>query len=187
MPDLTYSTATATQIAEMITGNSVTIDSATLLGNAAQTATYANGDAVSPEMTPGDTGVIFSTGTATDATNAGTDFNTQNNTSTNFGGAGDSDLNAVASGTTQDAAGIEFTFEVPADAETGRISFSFASEEFLEYVGGGFSDLAAIYVDGVLVPLMGTTDGFIDVDNGAVNPNYIDNPVAADNINSEFN
>lgn len=61
--------ASATQMAETIFGDGVTVVGASYTGDRDSSGIYSNGDSVSPDVTPGDTGVILSTGDAGDFTN----------------------------------------------------------------------------------------------------------------------
>ena len=79
--ELGYNTnATATQMANTIFGDGVTVVGASYQGDARSSAIYTNGDALSPNATPGDTGVILSTGRAVDFTQSSGDQNAIRNT-----------------------------------------------------------------------------------------------------------
>ncbi|WP_323781045.1 Hint domain-containing protein [Thalassovita sp.] len=75
--------ASAIEMAEEIFGDGVTVVSANYFGDNQSSGIYSNGDSVSAETTPGDTGVILSTGNATEYTNSGTNSGTS---SGNWGG-----------------------------------------------------------------------------------------------------
>ncbi|NNK16071.1 MAG: 2,3,4,5-tetrahydropyridine-2,6-carboxylate N-succinyltransferase, partial [Sulfitobacter sp.] len=77
---------TAIDMAEMIFGNGVTVTGATYYGDSDSAGTYSNGDAVALGVTPGDTGIIMSTGNAEDFTNTTGQSNQRTNTSTNTSG-----------------------------------------------------------------------------------------------------
>ncbi len=62
--------ASATEMAQTIFGDGVTVVSATYSGSGYSSGTYSGGDTTSPGVTPGDTGVILSTGRARDFTNS---------------------------------------------------------------------------------------------------------------------
>ncbi len=87
-------------------------------------------------------GIIISSGDVADAAGP----NTAGNTSTNYNGAGDSDLDAIALGDTHDAAVLEFDF-TPA---TDMISFEyvFGSEEYPEYANSNFNDAFGLFISG---------------------------------------
>lgn len=178
--------ATAIQMAETMFGNGITILSADYTGAEAASGTFTNGDSIAPGVTPSDTGIILSTGNATDITNSSGDANTSAGTSTNHGLAGDSDLNEVSGQTTFDAAVFESTFVPDGSVLTMQITFS--SEEYLEYVDGGYNDAVGIFVNGVQAELT-VGDGSITIDNINTVDNanlYIDNPHTADTINTEM-
>ncbi len=180
--------ATAEEMAEAIFGNGISIESASYTGATSASGIYTNGDSVAPNLTPSDSGVILSTGRARDVTNSNgsSNTNTASNTTTEHGTAGDADLDAIAGGTTYDAAVFEADF-VP-DGSTLSMQFVFGSEEYLEYVGSGFNDAVSVWVNGVEAQLV-VGDGNITINNinDASNQNlYIDNPANADTYNTEM-
>ncbi|KAB7610153.1 calcium-binding protein [Amylibacter sp. SFDW26] len=187
--NLSYSDVTAVNAAEMLTGGAVEIVSANLIGSSQQVQTYSDGATVAPNVVPGDTGLILSTGNASGTTTSDSNNpNTSSNMTTDFGGSGDVGLdqyNTPLQGL-NDAAGLEFSFEAPSGLEQVTLVLSFASEEFPEYVNAGFSDLAGVFVNGVLCPIDGTTNGVIDVDNGAANSGYTENHHNNDVLNTQF-
>ncbi len=61
--------ASAVQMANEIFGNGATVVGASYSGWSQSSGIYSNGDSVSPGATPSDTGVILSTGRASDFTN----------------------------------------------------------------------------------------------------------------------
>ncbi|WP_428929230.1 Hint domain-containing protein [Marinibacterium sp. SX1] len=171
MADLTYTSATALTYAQTIFGPDVTITGATLIGNSGQTRIYDNGDAIAPEVTPADSGVIFSTGQATNF-NAGSGDNVNNllNSDMNQGQAGDSDIEATVPGSTlsYDAAGIEVTFTANVSG-TYEIPLTFLTEEYPEYYNSNFSDSAAVYIDDgsgqQQVPVSGQQGGYFNINS----------------------
>lgn len=62
--------ASATAMAQEIFGDGVTVVGATYSGDSRSSGIYSGGDTTSPGVTPGDSGVIFSTGRAQDFTNS---------------------------------------------------------------------------------------------------------------------
>ena len=78
---------TATQMAQEIFGNGVTVTGATYYGDNDSAGIYTNGDSVAPGVTPVDTGVILSTGEVEDFTNSSGQSNQRTNTSTNTSGS----------------------------------------------------------------------------------------------------
>ena len=178
MANLTYSSIEATNAAEALFSGGATIVSASLIGAEQQVAAFSNGDAVANELTPADTGLIFSTGNAVSATNATGDYNQKSNTSGKMKSDGSKDLEEYTSHKTFDASGLEVTF-IP-DQDTMSFSMTFASEEYPEYVGTIYNDMAAVYVNGELVPIIGTPNGIADVNAGAFYNN------TDSSINTEF-
>ena len=47
-----------------------------------------------------------------------------------------------------------------------NFTMTFASEEYPEYVGSIYNDMAAVYVNDELVPITGTKSGIVDVNAG---------------------
>ena len=89
--------ASAVNMAETIMGSGVTVVNASYTGDRRSSGTYSDGDATSPFATPGDTGVILSTGRARDFTNSNGQANQSTNTSTNTRGENNNaDFNAAA-------------------------------------------------------------------------------------------
>ena len=78
--------ASALQMAQTIFGPDVTVTGASYFGDNRSSGIYSNGDAVSPDVTPGDSGVILSTGFVRNFTQPGGDPNRSDGTSTNTNG-----------------------------------------------------------------------------------------------------
>ncbi|MEP2781864.1 MAG: choice-of-anchor L domain-containing protein [Pseudoruegeria sp.] len=178
--------ASAMDMASSMFGSGITIVSADYTGANSASGVFSDGDNTAPNLTPSDTGVILSTGNASDVTNSSGDANTSSGTSTNLGEAGDSDLTQIAGATTYDAAIFEATF-VP-DGEILTMQVVFSSEEYLEYVNSGFNDAVGIFVNGQQAELT-VGDGDITINNINTTSNsnlYIDNPANAETINTEM-
>ena len=178
--------ASATDMANAMFGNGITIVSASYSGDSTASGIYTDGDQTAPGLTPSDTGVILSTGQAADITNSSGDVNTSASTTTNHGTSGDSDLTALAGQQTYDAAVFQATF-VP-DGSTLTMQITFSSEEYLEYVNAGFNDAVGVWVNGVQAELtVGEGDISIDNINDSSNENlYVDNSQSDDNYNTEM-
>lgn len=181
-------TTDASLVAETIFGPGVTVVSSTLTGSAGQTGIYSNGLTTSPGVVPSDTGVIFSTGNVADFTNSTgtTDTNTQPGTTTVYNTPGDADLTATSGVQTFDAVVFEAVF-IP-DNDFLTMQFVFSSEEYLEFVNGGYNDIIAVMINGTMVELTPTGDTVsIDTVNTTANSNlYVDNPAASDPFNTEM-
>lgn len=157
--DLTYnSNASATLMANTIFGDGVTVTGASYSGSSYSSAVYSNGDAVAGNVTPGDTGVIFSTGRASDFTNNGGQSNQDTNTSTNSGGQNNnSDFNAIAGASTYDASYLDVDF-IPTD-DVMSIQFVFSSDEYPEYTNSIYNDAVGVWINGSHVPLAVSANG----------------------------
>ena len=178
--------ASAMDMANEMFGNGIKIETASFTGADTASGIYTNGDSVAPGITPSDTGVILSTGKATDITNSEGDVNTSSGTSTNQGTAGDSDLTAISGQQTYDAAVFEADF-VP-EGSTLTMQITFSSEEYLEYVNSGFNDSVGVWVNGEQAVL---TVCDCDVTINEINDQsfenlYVDNAATDDNYNTEM-
>ena len=105
-------TATAVQMAEEIFGSGATVDDTTYFGDNASSGIYDNTGGEVEGVLPGETGVILSTGQATDFTNSSgtTNTNTSSGTGTNTAGVNnDAQFNALAGGNATFDASIDRT------------------------------------------------------------------------------
>ncbi len=177
--------ATAMQMAEEIFGNGVTVVSASYTGDRDSSGIYTNGDAISPNVTPGDTGVMFSTGDLRGFTNNASESNLRTGTTTNSSGPNNDPLfNAAAGANTFDAAYMDVDFIPTGDVMT--MQFVFASEEYPEFTNGQFQDFVGVWINGTQVDLA-VGDGDIDPNNLNAGNNgnlFIDN--TADQFNTEM-
>lgn len=178
--------ATAMDMAQAIFGSGVQVSTASYSGAQHASGIYSNGDAVAPGVTPSDTGVILSTGSAEKITNSSGAVNRAHDTSTKNYTSGDSDLDAISGVKTYDAAVFEASF-VP-DGSTLTMQVSFSSEEYLEYVNSGFNDVVGIIVNGEKAELtVGDGDITINNINDESNENlYLDNPRGGASYNTEM-
>jgi len=152
------SNASAFQMAQTIFGEGVTVLSATYTGDNRSSGIFSNGDAVSPDVTPSDTGVILSTGRVNSFTQSGGDPNRNSDTSFNSNGPNNlSAFNAVAGTSTFDASVLTTRF-IPT-TEYVSMQFVFSSEEYPEYTGSLFNDAVGIWINGQLVtsPIINVT------------------------------
>jgi hypothetical protein len=164
LPALNINTgASALQMANAIFGDGVTVNSATYSGSGYSSGIYSNGNTISPGVVPADSGVILSTGRATDFTRASGAFNQSPSTSTDSAGQNNNALfNAVAGTSTFDASFLTVNFTPTGDSLSLR--FVFASEEYPEFAGSLFNDVVVVYVNGTAVDL-----GFGPASVGSVN------------------
>jgi hypothetical protein len=152
--ELGYNTsASAMQMANTIFGPGVTVVSASYTGDPDSSGIYTNGDSISPDATPGDTGVILSTGRVRDFTTANRwQSNTSSSTGTNTSGVNnDAGFNSIVGTNTYDAAYLDVNF-IP-DAATMTMQFTFSSEEYPEYVNSIYNDIVGVWVNGEYVPM----------------------------------
>ncbi len=184
--------ASATEMAQTIFGDGVTVVSATYSGGSGYSSgTYSGGgDTTSPGVTPpGDTGVILSTGRARDFTNSsGGQANQDTNTSTNTGGGQNNnpDFNAAAGARTYDASYMDIDF-IPTGGDTMTMQFVFSSDEFPEYANSAYQDfVGGVWVNGGAQATM-AIGGDANPGNlvGGINQNlYVDN--TSDQYNTEM-
>ena len=176
--------ATALQMANEIFGDGVTVVNASYSGDNQSSGIYSDGDATSPNATPGDTGVILSTGHASDYTNSNGQSNQSAGTSTNTSGVNnDADFNTIAGGNTYDAAILDIDFIPTGDTMT--MQFTLGSEEYPEYYAS-YSDIVGVWVNGTYVPIT-VGNGNADVQNINEDTNvnqYLDN--TTDDYNTEM-
>lgn len=177
--------ATATEMAETIFGDGVTIVDATYTGDRDSSAIYSNADVRTPGVAPSDTGVILSTGDVRGFTNRNGQYNQDTNQTTDSDGPNNvAAFNAVAGTSTYDAAYIDVTFIPTGDTMT--MQFVFASEEYPEYIDSIYQDFVAVWVNDELVP-MAIGDGDVDpgnINNGENESLFIDN--TGDAYNTEM-
>lgn len=174
--DTVQSGITAIDMANLIFGNGASVTDATYNGDDRSSGIYTNGNSVSPGVTPSDTGVIMSTGFASQFTNATGQANQRTFTSANSDGDDDTpELNTLAGARTFDAATLDIDF-VP-DSDVLTMDFVFSSEEYPEFQNSVYQDFVAVWVNGTRV-LMEVGNG--DIDPGNVNTSnninmYVDN------------
>ncbi|MEM6375987.1 MAG: Hint domain-containing protein [Pseudomonadota bacterium] len=178
--------ASARQMADLIFGNGVTVTDASYTGDRDSSGIFTDGDSISQEVTPADTGVIFSTGDLRGFTNNNpAQSNLSGSTTTGSSGPNNvPDFNAAAGANTFDAAYLDVEFETDADVMT--MQFVFASEEFPEFANSQFQDFVGVWINGSFVELS-VGDG--DIDPGNLDPSsspnlFIDN--TGDQANTEM-
>jgi hypothetical protein len=161
--ELTYTSTTALNMANAIFGAGVTVTGASYTGPASSAAVYSNGQ-LAPGVVPSNTGVILSTGRASDFTQSSGDPNRNTGTSTDTTGINNNaQFNTIAGATTYDAVWLDVDFIPQGDEMT--IRFVFSSEEYPEYINSQFNDVVGVWVNGVHVP--------IQVGNGQTSVNNI--------------
>ena len=174
--------ATAVEMAQNIFGSGVVVTGATFSGDNDSSGIYTNGDTVAPGVTPGDTGIILSTGDAEDFTNSSGQSNQSNGTSTNTSGVNnDAQLNAAAGSSTLDAAILDIDFIPTGDVMI--MKFVFSSDEYPEYQNSVYQDFVGVWINGTQVN-MAVGNG--DTDPGNVNGTNNQN-LYNDNTSDQFN
>lgn len=191
--DLNYDTrASAMEMANTIFGDGAQVVNASYTGARNSSAIYSGGDTISPDATPSDTGVIFSTGNASDFTNSAgngwwgsSDPNQSNSTTTDTRGPDNvAGFNALAGTSTHDASYMDVDFVPTGDTLT--MQFVFSSEEYPEYVNSLYNDVVGVWVNGQPVDVtVGTGDTNVDNLSSMSNINlYNDN--TGDAFNTEM-
>ena len=169
-------------MAEAIFGDGVSVVSASYTGDNRSSGIYTNGDTVAPGVTPSDTGVILSTGKATDITNSSGQANQSSSTSTNTWGVNNNaDFNALAGVRTYDAAWLDIDFIPTGDTLT--MQFVFSSDEYPEWVNSIYNDVVGVWSNGTPVDL---AVGNGDTDPGNINGTDTQN-LYVDNTGSAYN
>lgn len=160
----------ATDLAESIFGPGVTVQGASYTGDNRSAGLFSQGNSVPNTATPGDSGVILSTGRISNFfSNAGSNPNIRSNTSTNTQGVNnDAAFNALVGTRTFDAAWLDVDFTPTGDTLTMR--FVFASEEYPEFSNSIYNDAVGVWLNGTPATLT-VGDGSTSVGN----VNQIDN------------
>ncbi len=178
--------ASAIEMAREMFGPGVVIESATYTGDRDSSGIYSDGDANSPGVMPGDTGVLFSTGDVRGFTGnrpvSQGGSNTSNSQTTNSSGPNNvADFNNAAGANTFDASYIDVDFTPSGDMLT--MQFVFASDEYPEYAVGAFQDFVGVWINGQQVQLS-VGDGDIDPNNLNAGSN---GNLFIDNTNDQYN
>ena len=178
--------ASAVQMAQEIFGDGVTVVSASYTGDRDSSGIYSDGDSISPGVTPGDTGVMLSTGDLRSFTNnSWWQSNLSSNTTSSSSGPNNvAEFNAAAGTNTYDAAYLDVDFIPTGDVMT--MQFVFASEEYPEYASGAYQDFVGVWINGTQVDLE-VGDGDIDPNNLNAGSNgnlFVDN--TGDQYNTEM-
>lgn len=163
--ELVQSGYTATELAQSLVGSGVSVSNANYIGGATAAGSFSFTD---PTVIGFSQGILLSSGNVSDVVGP----NVADYTSTDFSNPGDADLDALSGFSTHDAAVLEFDF-VPT-ANQVVFQYSFASDEYPEWVNTPFNDVFAFYVNGT---------NYATVRQVAGDPNAPFVPVAVNNIN----
>jgi hypothetical protein len=184
---------TIAQMQALLQGNGVTVSGLSITCPAGAYATFNNGAAA---LGAGlNSGILLTTGTASNVAGPPTGFNSVDNSSA--GGAGSALGNTLSGGTTYD--GCFITFQLTPTCATLSINYVFASEEYPEFATGTINDVFGFVLSGpnpsggnynqtntALLPVTTTTSNVVsiqNVNNGSTNTGpckncayYIDSP-----------
>jgi hypothetical protein len=139
-PGLVVQYATLASVLDCMVGAGVTITNSASFGAPGAFGTFTGGTGIIGF----DSGVILSTGNVFNVVGP----NQFDNVSTNNGGGGDADLQALTvPNQTFDAAGIEFDFNCD-QSSVFSIEYVFGSDEYNEFVNTSFNDVFAFFLDG---------------------------------------
>ena len=154
---------TATQLAGALVGSGVTVSNAVFTGANTAGGTFSGGGTGAGAIIGFDQGVILSSGAIGNVVGPNV---TDNDASTNNGQLGDTSLDALlpAGQSSQDAAVLTFNF-VP-DASSVSFKYVFSSDEYNEFVGEGFNDVFAFFVNGTNCATVGGQPVSVDTING---------------------
>jgi hypothetical protein len=136
---MTTASGDATALANALVGAGITVTNATINCPGGGSGTFSNGGSTNIGL--GD-GVLLASGLISNAIGP----NVSQNTTTDFGTAGDGDLTALSGFPTYDACVLEFDFKAVANVIS--ISYVFGSEEYLEWVGTQYNDVFGFLVSG---------------------------------------
>ena len=168
---------TAVQLAQIMAGPNITINSATLTGGAAASGSF-DGTSSNIGMTGG---VILSNGDIGDAPGP----NNSNGGNANLGEPGTAQMDSMAGAISFDAITLEFSFNVQSDFI--QFQYIFASEEYPEYAppnSSSFNDVFAFFISGpgiageeniALVPGTASSVAINNINAVTNNQYYIDN------------
>ena len=160
--------ATATQLAQALVGEGVSITNVSYTGDPHAAGSFSGMGAVGI-----DSGVVLSSGSistdpATSYTSSVLGPNVSDGVSASFGTPGDANLDAlVAPETTNDASVLEFDF-VPSTSQV-TFNYVFGSDEYNEYVGS-FNDVFAFFINGTNCATIGGQPVSVNNINAGTNP-----------------
>lgn len=163
---------TATNLANYLLGGGVTITNAQLTCPTGANGIFTNGSTTNLGI---NNGVVLSTGLVANIPNGnGTTASTNN-------GAPGIPAMAPLTGTSSNYDGCMLEFDINPHCSPLNIRYKFASEEYPEYVGGGYNDGFGFFISGPN-PGGGTYNNF----NLATVPGS-STPITIDNVNSSSN
>ena len=160
-------------VQDVLVGNGVAVSNVVYTGNAQAIGSF-NGASTNLGL---NTGVVLTTGTVINSggllgSNGPHGPNTSGSAGMDNGAPGYAPLTALAGATTYNAAILEFDFVPQSDSVHFR--YVFGSDEYPEFVDGGFNDAFAFFISG---PGFGGTYNMATIPGGG-------GPVSIDNINN---
>lgn len=158
----------ATQLAQILAGNGVTITNAVMNCPGTSAGTF-NCQNCNLGMT---TGIALTSGSVNNIPGP----NNLGSSGIDNLAPGNAQLNTLANSTTYDACVLEFDMQVQSDSVEFR--YVFGSEEYLEWVNASFNDAFAFFISG---------PGIAGQQNIAIVPGTVATPVSIDNVNSTAN
>jgi len=162
---------TASQLVNVLVGGGLTFSNATFSGGNNSNGRFTTGG--TPTNLGFASGILFSTGSVTDAVGP----NLSGSTTTANGTGSDPQLAALIPGyTINDATYLQFDF-IP-QSDTIKFRYVFGSEEYPEWVGSSFNDVFGFFVNGP-----NPSGGTYSDKNIAIIPGTT-LPVTIDNVNS---
>jgi hypothetical protein len=156
-------TADATALANLLFTAGFTIDGATLVGSSNSTefqqGTFTGGTGILPF----ESGVLLTSGNSLLAPGP----NSTPSATKSWATAGDTQLNTLSGGNTQDANILTISFHKTAPTSPDVISFQyvFASEEYNEFVGSPFNDVFGFFLNGTNIALIPSTTLPVSINN----------------------
>lgn len=165
---LVFTTAsTPTPLIQCLLGGSIQFRNETLTAASGAAGTFSGGTGI----VGFEDGIALGTGLIADATGP----NTGSQTGTDNMVSGDSDLDGLIDPeATFDATILEFEFYTD-QPRTFEFQYVFSSEEYSEFVGAGFDDVMAFFLNGVAA-----TNNIARVPSSCTTPGI---PVSVDNVN----
>ena len=134
----TDNSLTPEELVALLVGPDVQVSNIAFTGTATQSGTFVNNNG----NLPIGEGIILSTGDISLVVGP----NNSGSAGLDTGGGGYPDLNTLSGVTTFNAAVLEFDFIATGDSLS--FNYSFGSEEYNEYVGGGVNDTFGLFLDG---------------------------------------
>lgn len=134
----TDNSLTPEELVALLVGPDVQVSNIAFTGTATQSGTFVNNNG----NLPFGEGIILSTGDIALVVGP----NNSGSAGLDTGGGGYPDLNTLSGVTTFNAAVLEFDFIATGDSLS--FNYSFGSEEYNEYVGGGVNDTFGLFLDG---------------------------------------